>query len=783
MEFKIIMGGRFMEKEVQVSLLTESELASPDIERSIYELNVKLESLKPHGDQLDYFVSAASGVLCAMADILWVGEFDLSQGREMASEQVDNFVIKVARMMGSKSDNVGDCVRLLEKFAIPSDGNTPEFGGGLQHHLRDFAHHPTPTGLIFSLTTQFTGMSYGTDTAGNFIHVNVTDKSMGYIGDSIPDKIIKGVLIWMLHLVSDMAGSSATAGLGGGTGIPGPILSMLKELSTLPFFKNLKADDKTFSEFLSKLFNGTLLAQHDEKGKIIPDTRLRFDFRAELGILDELGKQAIPVIANECFVRIFYFIRRLYNKMKEKEVRTLDDFKKIDWDDVKPYNNPTLTRMLTIATGVFTTLDIAEAVVTEKYWVSVNYVGVGRFTLALAAEAKGMLKRRDIEQLRKMYEEIDANVYRKAKEIFSLDIQQTEILYNLECHKIMNDIRQSKKDKKLKTEWLQDYKKYISQGFSDFCRDENAEIHWLDIKELHDKIKDMFPEKPWLREILLEVTLFEPYFALSTIKDKKGNEKKDTKYDSLKIDWKKADEFLDNYFYEYFYLKGYASKFRKCYEHIINELMVNNLAKVGKAAVAVGVGAIGAVATSAFAPQIAVALVGSLFTGLHGAALTSASLAFLGGGALTAGGYGVAGGTLIIIGGGTILSSAAGAGAALVSDTVINTIAKADSKQILNQVSKLMVSIYEIVLNDERDVIGAEMLLNKHVQTLAQLQKELVDRKLELEFADKKSIPVLKKKIKNMEKSIDVLISSMRNMKKYISSYKEGLKKEAELFA
>lgn len=51
----------------------------------------------------------------------------------------------------------------LEKmFPIPSDGNTPDFGGGLQHHLRDFAHHPTMVGLMFSLLTQFTEKSYGT---------------------------------------------------------------------------------------------------------------------------------------------------------------------------------------------------------------------------------------------------------------------------------------------------------------------------------------------------------------------------------------------------------------------------------------------------------------------------------------------------------------------------------------------------------------------------------------------------------------------------------------------
>ena len=69
-----------------------------------------------------------------------------------------------------------------------------------------------------------------------------------------------------------MAGSSGTAGTTGGTGIPGPILSLAKELSVLPFFRDLNVGDNTLSVFLSKLFNGTLLAQHDENGKIIKDT-------------------------------------------------------------------------------------------------------------------------------------------------------------------------------------------------------------------------------------------------------------------------------------------------------------------------------------------------------------------------------------------------------------------------------------------------------------------------------------------------------------------------------
>lgn len=50
-----------------------------------------------------------------------------------------------------------------------------------------------------------------------------------------------------------------------------------------------------------------------------------------------------------------------------------------------------------------------------------------------------------------------------------------------------------------------------------------------------------------------------------------------------------------------------------------------------------------------FAGPIAVALVGSHFAGLYGAAPTNACLALLGGGALATGGAGMAGGTAVIV--------------------------------------------------------------------------------------------------------------------------------------
>ena len=155
-----------------------------DFDKTIYDLNSQIELLSSQADNLDYIVAVASGIACSILDILWVGEFDLAHGRNIASDKVDTFVKKTAEMIeGEKFEDVKSAVKALEKrFPIPSDGNTPDFGGGLQHHLRDFAHHPTIVGLAFSLLTQFTEKSYGTDVNGMFLVVDVPTKASRLLG-------------------------------------------------------------------------------------------------------------------------------------------------------------------------------------------------------------------------------------------------------------------------------------------------------------------------------------------------------------------------------------------------------------------------------------------------------------------------------------------------------------------------------------------------------------------------------------------------------------------------
>ena len=87
-----------------------------DFDKAIYDLNSQIELLSSQADNLDYVVAIASGIACGLLDILWVGEFDLTNGRSIASDKVDAFVKKTAEMFeGEKFDDVKSAVKALEK--------------------------------------------------------------------------------------------------------------------------------------------------------------------------------------------------------------------------------------------------------------------------------------------------------------------------------------------------------------------------------------------------------------------------------------------------------------------------------------------------------------------------------------------------------------------------------------------------------------------------------------------------------------------------------------------
>ena len=539
------------------------------------------------------------------------------------------------------------------------------------------------------------------------------------------------------------------------------------------------------------------MMKRDEKGQIVKDSIIKFDLRGELGVAVELCKQAVAVVANECFVRAFYFIRHLAMEMKENHVGCFADMKMIDWDTVKPLNNPTIARMLTISTGVFTVLDIGEAIATQKYWVSINYVGIGRFAVAISSDVSWGLKARDVKKIRGVYENIkrqtfgktDANIYKRIgddmdlqMDKLGLSLEQTEILYNLEYYKTFNDIEMTKLPvtgeviKELKSEWLKEWSKFISNGFESFTQISGAEMHWYSIDELQERIAANDPQKPWYRLILLEAMLFEPYYPLGTEKDKKGNDIPSKKYKHLNnplCSFRKGegDHFLDEQFTGKYCKQGYVKRLRKSYDKRMRELSEVLKTVLTSLTITAVIAIITVASAGAFAGPIAVALVGSNFAGLSGAALTSACLAYLGGGAIAAGGAGMLGGTIAIVGGGAALGIGVGAGVG----GAVGSAGLVGKKNTIMQSAKLLTSVREIFLNDEHDIEFSNSVYEQYLQNITEIEKGLVELRLKMDVAKGKEKKEIAETIKKAEESVEAMKVARKNMLRFNSSFAEGL--------
>lgn len=415
-------------------VFADANVEAPSIDRLNTELarvNQELERYTNHADKADYALAVASGVLSGLVDSLFVGEFSLNYANQWGNQQAENLVLNVAKYQGYSGTEPAQAIKYLEnKFPIAADKATAAFGGGLQHHLRDFSHHPTPVGLVCSILTQFTGNGYGTDVSGKFKAVQLAEDGLAFVGKSIPEKITFGVVNWFFHMVSDVAGSSGSVMKGSfGTGLPGPLVSLLKEFSAAPLFKKQNAKGyKEFSVYISKLFNGTLLGERDANGDLIP---LKFDLRTEMGVAAQIGQQTIPVIINECFVRVFYSLRHLLGELSREDIQSWGELDKINWNGIIPFRNRTVDRMLTIASMTFTVADTADAAVhaaiesggnwvlfSGRFVARFNYVGAGRAALSIVRGVSNEKKEAQLIHEKMILSEAKAALFLKQLQAF-----------------------------------------------------------------------------------------------------------------------------------------------------------------------------------------------------------------------------------------------------------------------------------------------------------------------------------------------------------------------------
>lgn len=430
---------------VQYSLTTYDGNNNKDSQASFLEdfsaVSDEIDNLTNHADGYDYAMAVSSGIISGLIDSFIVGEWDFARGKKQANINVNNKVTQFAkkqpdyllycqfalegkggpRTKPKDPDRLQTAIEFLEwKFPLPGDAPWLKKGyewykdenhhgseiadkkiSSKSHHLDDLSHHPTLVGLFACIVAQYTKVGTYVNSDNQVIKIPFDVDDDGTIEGKTPvAKIGAGFINWCFnvaknrygHLMSDLGGSKSTAG--GGMGLPGSVLSTLKELSCLPCFK-----DPEFSKKLAQAYQkgiGTNKGQVDLGlfNCLFAGADSKVDYRTEEAIKLELKRQTLPVAINEVIVRSFYFIRHLTTELKEKGSVEAIDFKK-----VIPLNNRTIVRMLTISTGTLTAVDLADAAIraasksggngavfATQVVLRVNFVGVGRFAMAVGAD-------------------------------------------------------------------------------------------------------------------------------------------------------------------------------------------------------------------------------------------------------------------------------------------------------------------------------------------------------------------------------------------------------------
>lgn len=416
------------------------------LEKEEESFNDNIDKLTNHADRIDYTVSVACGILCGLIDSFIIGEFNFESAKAKSHHKINDFISSFAKMNGYKGDRLKGAIAYLEKqFPVAQDNVWKGIDIGVStknHHLADFAHHPTLLGLVSAIFVQFFDKGIFVNKNGKWELVLLSDDPKDVIKKCLP-LIISGLILWLIniveskyqnkidekipkplqnlikllasvpmvipilkvvvnhvgHLVSDMGGSKNTAG--GGMGIPGLFISIFHEISSLPDLKDTK---------LPGIVNDIYVKN-------------KFDMRSEFAVINELGRQAIPVLIGEIFVRSFYFVRRLCHEVKERK-----SFKNVNWLKIIPFNNRTIARMMTIESGTFMAFDLADSAIRSAmkngdltnplFWkdfiLRVNFVGIGRFVISISTDFSMGIKQQSLIK-EKMQSKSKKNMLQTAK--------------------------------------------------------------------------------------------------------------------------------------------------------------------------------------------------------------------------------------------------------------------------------------------------------------------------------------------------------------------------------
>lgn len=265
-------------------------------------------------DKYDYLISVGCGAIAGLVDIFFVGSPLDSKLMHWTDAQVDKCVIGFARMLGwdprsEQAQNVKSAIGFLEHggknryknvqfngFKVNYDHQHSGRVNNLlamspkNHHFKSLAHSPDPIGLFFSILNQFTSTASFVS-GGRLITIETEtfdvqgtfEQCPFLLGHNLIAKLFCGVVNWLGHIMSDIAGSSGAAGRGSGL--------------TIPFYEMLQLCD--FGSFQVGQYRNTLATVATK----VFETG--YDIRFGLTM-------SIPVVLCELLIRLTWAIKHYF---------------------------------------------------------------------------------------------------------------------------------------------------------------------------------------------------------------------------------------------------------------------------------------------------------------------------------------------------------------------------------------------------------------------------------------------------------------------------------------
>ena len=419
----------------------EINMTESDREKKSTEfVDAEFEDDLPDSDKACYIAAAMSGILTGI-----MRNFGIADAFEEMVERFKNekdwkkYVVSLASILGYMKSDYDGAVKYLADMAVKAVGNENDEGMFDQVYkcLSNLSAHPTVVGLIFSVTSQFSGLEYRI--IDNKLQ-KTTLPDYYAIGRNYHEKVVYGLLYWIFDLAVNVAFSKRN--IIDNLNLPKQLTDLIKSfigtdlMKTVP--QNYDEAIIAYSEWLKNLFENSEVNEADGT------TRL-FDLEESINIeMKGAFRDMMPIVLNECIVRGFYFIRRFANEVKD--IHSFKELKNINWEKTVPAKNRTIIRMLTISSGTFMAVDMADAAIRgaiksggtlpgflSQFVVRVNFVGVGRFAVAVGCDVSMGVKKSKLEaqkasiKTQVMYYK-EAKVFYKADEAMAIATEAEEAI-------------------------------------------------------------------------------------------------------------------------------------------------------------------------------------------------------------------------------------------------------------------------------------------------------------------------------------------------------------------